>query len=77
MCECMKSKSTTMSFPRKRVAKEREPMSMSMSFARKRIAKERQPIKLNLSSHPIGSVKAGKSMKSGRPRPPHSVISQA
>jgi len=50
------------------------PMGMTMNFARKRIAKERNPIKLNVSSHRIGAVKAGKSMKSGKPRAPHSVI---
>jgi hypothetical protein len=55
-----------------------KPMkSMAMTFARKRISKERNPIKLNVSSNRIGSVKAGKSMKSGRPRAPHSVISRA
>lgn len=66
MCECMNSKMSN------------HPMKRStMSFARKRIAKGRNPIKLNLSSNRIGYVKAGKSMKSGRPRAAHSVISRA
>lgn len=64
MCKCMETTQTKPS-----------PMEMSMRFARKRITKERDPIKLNLSSHRIGAVKAGKSMKSGKPRAPHSVIS--
>lgn len=66
MCECSGSK---MAY---------KPMkSMSMSFARKRIQKARDPIKLNLSSKRIGGVKAGKSIKAGRPRPAQSVISSA
>lgn len=66
MCECQSSNMS--SKPMKR---------MAMAFARKRIAKERNPIKLNSSSNRIGSVKAGKSMKSGKPRAAHSVFSQA
>lgn len=49
----------------------------AMSFARKRIAKQRNPIKLNVNSKRIGRVPAGKSMKSGMSRAPHSVISSA
>lgn len=51
--------------------------SMAMSFARKRIAKERNPIKLNQRSKMIGRQSAGKTMKVGKPRAAHSVISIA
>ncbi len=51
--------------------------SRAMEFARMRIAKERNPIKLSKGSNSIGRVQAGKSMKSGHPRPAHSVISLA
>ena len=51
--------------------------SRALNFARMRIQKERNPIKLSKSSNSIGRVQAGKSMKSGHPRNPHSVISIA
>jgi len=57
---------------------QKAPMrSRAMDFARMRIAKERNPIKLSKASNSIGPVPAGKTMKSGRPRGAHSVISVA